>query len=191
MKPSNLISLSAPVPSLFQIAAFFDDFFPSDGPKPPAAPAKHLPVAEYMLNPEKLMTLLKATTTENRPTATAEKTPNSTKRVTRNGSLKKSGSQNGSKSGAGSPAAVLKKVEFTLESPSANSVKLAGYFTDWERSPVEMMHSADGVWFTVVPLPPGSYSYRFIVDGEWCDDPRPLQRVRNPFGTENAIIHVA
>ncbi len=53
-----------------------------------------------------------------------------------------------------------------------------------------MMHSPDGYWFTVIPLTPGSYSYRFIVNGEWRDDPRAILRAPNPFGTENAVVQV-
>jgi hypothetical protein len=52
------------------------------------------------------------------------------------------------------------------------------------------MHSPDGTWFTVVPLAPGSYCYRFIVDGQWCDDPGSARHAPNPFGTENAMICV-
>src|SRR5207245_1605330 len=84
----------------------------------------------------------------------------------------------------------IRKVEFFLEAPAARSVKLAGDFTHWEKSPVEMMHSQDGVWFTVVPLEPGQYAYRFIVDGQWRDDPSSTQHVINAFGTENALINV-
>jgi hypothetical protein len=53
-----------------------------------------------------------------------------------------------------------------------------------------MMHLQDGLWSTVVPLRPGIYSYRFIVDGKWCDDPRSSHHVPNPFGGENAVVHV-
>jgi Glycogen recognition site of AMP-activated protein kinase len=84
----------------------------------------------------------------------------------------------------------LIKAEFHLEAPSACSVKLAADFTDWEKYPLDMIKSEDGVWFTLVPLSPGQYTYRFIVDGEWRDDPRPVQRVPNPFGTANAVLKV-
>lgn len=54
-----------------------------------------------------------------------------------------------------------------------------------------MMRSENGEWFSVIWLAPGQYSYRFIVDGQWCDDPCATQRVPNPFGTENALLVVA
>lgn len=84
----------------------------------------------------------------------------------------------------------LKRTEFHLEAPFAESVKLAADFTDWEKFPLDLIKSEDGIWYTTVPLPPGNYSYRFIVDGRWCDDPRPNQHAPNPFGTVNAVVEV-
>jgi len=66
----------------------------------------------------------------------------------------------------------LKLVEFSLELPGAKIVQLAADFTDWEESPIDMVRFDDGVWSTTVPLPAGIYSYRFLVDGQWHDDPR-------------------
>ena len=84
--------------------------------------------------------------------------------------------------------AELKPGVFRLEAPSAKSVKLAANFTEWEKSPLDMIKSNNGIWFIIVPLPSGNHPYRFIVDGEWRDDPHAVQRVPNPFGTENAVI---
>jgi 1,4-alpha-glucan branching enzyme len=85
----------------------------------------------------------------------------------------------------------LKKTEFALQAPSAKSVKLAADFTDWEKSPVEMTLAGNGVWRVAVPLAVGNYSYRFIVDGQWCDDPCCSYRIPNQFGTTNDTIKVA
>jgi 1,4-alpha-glucan branching enzyme len=83
-----------------------------------------------------------------------------------------------------------RKITFRLEAPSAHSVKLAADFTDWEKAPLKLSRHAKGVWQTAVPLAPGHYSYRFIVDGQWQDDPHSPQREQNPFGTTNAVIDV-
>ena len=88
-----------------------------------------------------------------------------------------------------SPAQLI-KAEFHLQAPSACSVKLAADFTDWEKHPLDLIKSEDGVWFTLVPLSPGQYAYRFIVDGQWRDDPHPARRAPNPFGTANAVVVV-
>jgi Glycogen recognition site of AMP-activated protein kinase len=83
-----------------------------------------------------------------------------------------------------------KKTAFRLEAPSAHSVKLAADFTDWEKAPLKLTRHAKGVWQAVVPLAPGHYSYRFIVDGQWHDDPLCPRHEQNPFGTTNAVIDV-
>jgi len=70
------------------------------------------------------------------------------------------------------------------------SVLLVGDFTHWQEKPIALRKSPDGVWMGAVDLPPGTYHYRFMVDGEWRDDPESTLRVPNPFGTENAVRQV-
>ncbi len=91
---------------------------------------------------------------------------------------------------ADNPLSDLKNTEFRLAAPAAESVKLAADFTDWGKSPLDLMKAADDVWFIIVPLLPGSYAYRFLVDGQWRDDPCPAQLVPNPFGSMDAVVNV-
>jgi 5'-AMP-activated protein kinase regulatory beta subunit len=184
---TDSIFFSSQAPSLFQIAALFEDFFPDGSWKSSAASVSHLPIAEFMLNPEKMITLLRSGKPDSRGANPISGKNPAPKRAARNGSSRKPA---GIPKDNGHSPAPLRKVQFTLHSPSASSVKLAGDFSEWEKRAVEMMHSQEGIWFTVVPLPPGSYSYRYIVDGQWCDDPGSDRRIRNPFGTENAVVHV-
>lgn len=80
---------------------------------------------------------------------------------------------------------------FSITVPKALSVQLVGDFTRWQEEAIEMERQPGGVWQTSVTLAPGAYHYRFIVDGEWRDDPaRPLCR-SNPFGSEDAVRQVA
>ena len=88
------------------------------------------------------------------------------------------------------PLEGLRNTEFRMEAPAAKTVKLAGDFTEWEKSPLDMVQSYDGTWFTIVPLLPGTYTYRFIVDGQWLDDPHSAKHVPNPFGSEDAVMSV-
>jgi 1,4-alpha-glucan branching enzyme len=67
------------------------------------------------------------------------------------------------------------------------SVVLVGDFTHWQQSAIPMWKDKHGVWTVDVALPPGRHSYRFIVDGEWRDDPECKLRVPNPFGTEDMV----
>jgi len=186
MKPSDSISKAAGVPSLFQIAAFLEDSFPIADFKPASAAVRQLP----SLN---LMTLLRSgnsgTETAN-PVPAKSQSPGKRKRSSRTASSKKTAGHDQVSVISLTPS-VVKKVAFTLEAPWASSVKLVGDFTGWENQPVPMMHSPEGIWFTTVPLVPGQYSYRFIVDGQWYDDPISNQHIPNPFGTKNALINVA
>ena len=70
------------------------------------------------------------------------------------------------------------------------SVQLVGDFTDWQQKPINMQKGADGTWHTSVELPPGKHSYRFLVDGQWRDDPECTLRVPNPFGGEDSVREV-
>jgi 1,4-alpha-glucan branching enzyme len=83
-----------------------------------------------------------------------------------------------------------KKTTFALSAPGAKNVLLAGNFTDWEASPKPMKPNKSGVWKVVVSLAPGRYEYRFIVDGQWVDDPSATERAANPYGGCNCVLVV-
>jgi len=86
---------------------------------------------------------------------------------------------------------LMKKETFQLIEPTAEEVLLLGDFTNWEEDPILLKHERDGIWKVVVPLEPGNYEYRFIVDGDWRDDTKCVQRRTNPFGTTNCVREVA
>lgn len=76
---------------------------------------------------------------------------------------------------------------FSITAPDAMGVMLAGDFTHWQEKPVSMVKREGGVWTAQVNLPPGTYHYRFLVDGQWRDDPESTLRVPNPYGGENSV----
>ena len=84
-------------------------------------------------------------------------------------------------------AAAMKKVAFELVAPTANSVALAGDFTGWDARPINLTKQKGGAWKATVRLKPGTYEYRFIVDGQWTDDPQCATRVPNVYGSENCV----
>jgi len=55
---------------------------------------------------------------------------------------------------------------------------------------LDMVKFDGGIWSTTVPLPAGIYSYRFLVDGEWYDDPRSVRRAPNSRSSEKAFVQV-
>ncbi len=79
------------------------------------------------------------------------------------------------------------KQEFRFTAPTALTVQLVGDFTGWSEAPVALTKGKDGVWRTSVHLEPGKHRYRFLVDGDWRDDPECTVRVPNPFGSENSV----
>jgi 1,4-alpha-glucan branching enzyme len=84
-----------------------------------------------------------------------------------------------------------REVTFTIAAPEAKAVSLAGDFTNWAQSPIPLRKRRGGVWAATIPLGPGTYQYRLLVDGEWQDDPQCPNRVPNSFGTQNCVRQVA
>ena len=83
-----------------------------------------------------------------------------------------------------------KKVSFSFLAPQAESVFIAGNFNDWNPASHRMEKDKKGVWKISLSLAPGTYEYRFFVDGEWQSDPRCSDCVENPFGTLNCVKKV-
>jgi 1,4-alpha-glucan branching enzyme len=83
-----------------------------------------------------------------------------------------------------------KKVSFSLLAPQAGNVFIAGDFNDWDTISHPMKKDKKGVWKLSVNLIPGTYQYRFFVDGQWQSDPTCAGCVENPFGTLNCTRKV-
>jgi 1,4-alpha-glucan branching enzyme len=84
-----------------------------------------------------------------------------------------------------------RKQNFRFTSPGAMSVMLVGDFTQWQQKGIPMRKGKDGVWTASVDLTPGMHHYRFIVDGDWRDDPECTVRVANPYGGQDMVKQVA
>ena len=78
---------------------------------------------------------------------------------------------------------------FVAHFPSARAVAIAGDFNNW--SPERMNGAKDGETFrALVPLKPGRYRYRLVVDGRWQADPHNVYTEPNPFGELDSIVEV-
>lgn len=89
---------------------------------------------------------------------------------------------------------------FFLHVPGAHRVQLAGDFTDWLEHPIDLHKQADGLWHITVTLPATAQRYRFLVDGQWQDDPEcctrgdgasadsPLPAPDKPFCTNSGCV---
>lgn len=83
-----------------------------------------------------------------------------------------------------------RSIRFSYNDPNAHRVCLAGDFNNWNMNACHLQKSGSGEWTASLNLKPGVYDYRFVVDGEWRDDPKSLDRVTNEYGTQNARIIV-
>ena len=83
-------------------------------------------------------------------------------------------------------------MHFVFVSPDAKSVSLVGDFNDWDASKTPLAASrSGGVWSVVVPLPPGRYTYTFVVDGtKWVADPSAPPALEDDFGTPKSVVTV-
>jgi chromosome partitioning protein len=88
---------------------------------------------------------------------------------------------------AAAPIQTKDGVLFTLKSPEAHSVQLAGDFNSWMPEGNEMEFS-NGVWQKMLALAPGRYRYRYVVDGRWQKDPLNSSVENSPFGDQNSVL---
>jgi chromosome partitioning protein len=73
------------------------------------------------------------------------------------------------------PAAETREVVVRFRDTAAQDVRIAGDFNDWiPDKGVQSRMDVQGdtrVWTKVLSLPPGTYHYRYVVDGRWREDP--------------------
>jgi 1,4-alpha-glucan branching enzyme len=92
--------------------------------------------------------------------------------------------------GAATTAPRTTQHTITLEAPGAASVAVTGSFCDWAPAGRPLKRDSHGLWTIRLALPPGEHEYRFLVDGEWANDPGCAERVPNPFGSDNCVLRV-
>jgi len=72
----------------------------------------------------------------------------------------------------------------------AKRVSLAGSFNNWSTKKISAKKDSKGNWMVKLNLKPGTYEYKFVVDGSWLNDPNSSRSVSNTFGTQNSIIEI-
>jgi 1,4-alpha-glucan branching enzyme len=83
-----------------------------------------------------------------------------------------------------------KRITFQIHSLDAGEIYLCGSFNDWNPTARPLKQYKNGKWKTTVTLEPGVYEYRYIVDGDWQNDPLCVERQGNEFGGENCVLKV-
>jgi chromosome partitioning protein len=88
----------------------------------------------------------------------------------------------------------VREVVVRYRDSAAGEVRIAGDFNGWipDRG-VDSRVQEEGperVWTKVLHLPPGTYQYRYVVDGEWREDPENPRFVAGPIGGRNSLLVV-
>ena len=74
---------------------------------------------------------------------------------------------------------------------SVGSCYLAGEHNGWNATGDAMSDGdGDGVYDCTIPLAPGRYLYKFVVDGSWMQDPTNPEGVEDGFGGQNSVVDV-
>ena len=88
-------------------------------------------------------------------------------------------------------AAKKVKQQFVFHAPEATSVKIVGNFNNWIPADASKMErKKDGTWTKNFFLAPGSYQYKFVIDGKWVEDNNNSKVVENAFGGRNSVIEI-
>jgi chromosome partitioning protein len=87
-----------------------------------------------------------------------------------------------------------REVVVRYRDPDASDVRIAGDFNGWVPDKnVRSLVQAEGierVWTKILRLPPGTYHYRYVVDGEWREDPANPDRVPSLLGPPHSRLVV-
>ena len=115
--------------------------------------------------------------TKSSPKAKAEKAP--VKKIAKKCACKRA------------PKVATQSVTFTVHAEKGKAVYLAGEFNAWDPVAKKMVYKAkSGLYAATLKLAPGTYQYKFIIDGIWCADPENTESVPNDQGTFNSVITV-
>jgi len=81
---------------------------------------------------------------------------------------------------------------FKPEGGGKKQIFLAGNFNSWKPDNPQYLMTADagGTYTITVKLPPGSYQYKFVADGQWIKDPFSPGDAPDGFGGRNGQFDV-
>jgi 1,4-alpha-glucan branching enzyme len=82
----------------------------------------------------------------------------------------------------------MKRATFSIHAPEAEEVFLLGDFNHWDPVKHPMKKDKSDVWKKGIMVSPGRYEYKFLVDGQWWNDPNNQDFCFNCFGTMNNVV---
>ena len=83
-----------------------------------------------------------------------------------------------------------RRISFSFMAPRAREVSIVSDFNNWQPGSHPMKKGRHGQWTRTVFLLPGTYEYKFYVDGAWRADEHNSKWSRNKYGTRNSLIEV-
>lgn len=84
-----------------------------------------------------------------------------------------------------------KTVVFDLEAPAHADVRIAGDFNNWNPESLSFSDVPEEPrWRKRFSLKPGSYRYKYLLDGQWIEDPGNDKMVDDSFGGINSLINI-
>ena len=82
-------------------------------------------------------------------------------------------------------------IRFTYKDKNANSVFLVGSMNEWDTSASPMIKDLEGTWEIILTLEEGKYTYKFIVDNIWHNDPDNISYEDDGYGGSNSLIEIS
>lgn len=92
----------------------------------------------------------------------------------------------------GGPQVTSEGVLFTFIDHKIKRINIVGDFNNWSTTADPLFDRAgDGTWTIRIPLQPGRYEYKYLIDGKkWKPDPWNPDVVDDGFGDLNSVIVV-
>jgi len=88
-----------------------------------------------------------------------------------------------------------REITVRFRDADANDVRIAGDFNGWVPDKgVRSLIESEGqtrVWTKILRLAPGTYQYRYVVDGEWRADPENPEITSSVVGGRNSVLVVS
>ena len=82
-----------------------------------------------------------------------------------------------------------REILFKVEAPEGSVVQIAGDFNEWVPESLSFTESQGRpLWHKTISLGPGSYEYKYLVDGHWIADPANDSTVEDAYGGVNSLI---
>jgi hypothetical protein len=98
------------------------------------------------------------------------------------------GLASGGDASAAGPMLHVVRLVYVPRDQGIERVTVAGTFNDWKPE-ATALRRVDGLWSTTLVLPPGSYEYMFVENGEhWKTDPLATITRDDGFGNVNAVL---